>query len=46
MTNTKNTNKTELNIDILVDDVKTKWNHIPESKKEKVEELWLRISEI
>ena len=30
--NTKSTDKTELNIDILVDDVKTKWSHIPESK--------------
>ena len=46
MTNTKNTNKTELNIDILVDDVKTKWNHIPESKKEKVEELFKKIKKL
>lgn len=44
--NTKSTDKTELNIDTLVDDVKTKWNHIPESKKEKVEELFIKIKKL
>ena len=46
MTNTKNRNKSELNIDVLVDDVKTKWSHIPESKKEKVEELFKKIKKL
>lgn len=46
MTNVKSTNRTELNIDVLVDDVKTKWSHIPESKKEKVEELFKKIKKL
>lgn len=46
MTDTKNRNRSELNIDVLVDDVKTKWSHIPESKKEKVEELFKKIKKL
>lgn len=46
MANTKSTNRTELNIDVLVDDVKTKWSHISESKKEKVEELFKKIKKL
>ena len=46
MEETKNRNRSELNIDVLVDDVKTKWSHIPESKKEKVEELFKKIKKL
>ena len=42
----KNKDYKEVNIDNLVYDVKTKWNHIPVQEKEKVESLFKKILKI